>query len=185
MFVGVAFASHRSHRVDDSCSVNDTTYFTAAGPDTTMYIHRQADKAFNNCHVYTSTIGSTSDVVNSMSWYLPVSSAYDGDYYVYAFIPCENISGHWNTTDARYRRYRNGSSRGITELYQYNMKAGIDYCTNQGWSSFQKRITEINGPPSYDHFYGSQGGYMMLIDKSSDAGKYVSADMLDYTPRSH
>jgi hypothetical protein len=107
-------------------------------------------------------------LVNTASWYLPVSSTYDGDYYVDTWIECDS---HFAAQDARYRRYRDGTGAGITETYHLNQAPLCDVFS---------RITAINGPPTYDNFHGSNGGYMMIIDRSSYGGQNIGVDYLKY-----
>lgn len=182
---GTASASHNGWWYDDDCGTSGTDpYFVPAGPPEYWKVHTSALKAYNSCHMYTATISaSASSPVNTGNWYLPTNNSnYQGDYYVYALVPCETDSDHWSTNDQRYRRYRYGTNQGVTETYRFTVRLFISNCTT---SNAQKLITEINGPPNYDPF--GNFGYIQLIDKNDEigAGKHVGADRLDYSPRSH
>ena len=180
LMTGLAHA-HDLRRIDDACADGTSGLFTADGPSTTWYVHSGANKAYNNCHMYTSTIGATADVINYASYYLPVNSSQNGDYYLWAYVACEDVSNHWSTTDARYRRYRDGTSNPVTETYRISQKSIVANCSTTSTSTLLTATAST--PPTYDHWNASNGGYTMLIDKSSDSGKYVSADMLEYSPR--
>jgi hypothetical protein len=173
---GIALASHYSWRVDDDCGSGSSTYFYRGGPSAYWYTHTGANKAYNNCHVWTTTV--TSEVLNHASWYLPVQSNYSGDYTVWALIACENVSGHFDATDARYHRYRYGTSGGITETYHVNQRSIVNGCSTD---SLQTNVTNRGDGSGYDHF--GEGGYMKLVDRSDTGGENVSWDMIDYTPR--
>lgn len=174
---GVAYA-HNNSRIDDDCGAGGTAPFWAAGPASTWYVHSGAGKAYGNCHMYTSTIGPTADVINYAAYYLSPSSAQDGDYYLWAYIACENNTTHWSTTDARYRRYRRGTANGVTETYHISQGGIVAGCSTNSTTALLTATAST--PPTWDNWVAGEGGYSMLIDKSSDPGKYISADMLDY-----
>ncbi|MDQ4145319.1 MAG: hypothetical protein M3198_16575, partial [Actinomycetota bacterium] len=161
---------------DDDCGSGSATYFYRDGPAQYWYVHTSANKAYNNCHVWTTTV--TSEVVNSGYWYLPVSDSYTGDYRVWAYIACEKTSNHFGARDARYHRYRHGTTGGITETYHLNQKSTVDNCTTD---SVQKNITALGDGSGYDHF--AKGGYMRLVDRSFYCCENISWDMIDYSVR--
>jgi hypothetical protein len=174
---GIAVASHQSWRVDDGCSYSNTTYFYRDGPAQNWNIHSGALKAYQDCHVWTKTV--TTSLVNSAYWYKPVSVNYAGYYYVWLFIACEDVSGHFGARDARYRRYGYGTQSGVTELYHFNQKQASNCST----TSVSKNLTAQGDGSGYDHFAAE--GYIRMIDRSDYGGENLSADMLEYTPRQH
>lgn len=136
-------------------------------------MHSGANKAYNQCHVWTTTV--TTSVVNSGYWYKPLGSSYEGDYRIWAFIACEDVSNHFDARDARYHRYRDGTSGGITETYHINQRSLVSNCTT---SSMSTNVTAAGDGSGYDHFYSA--GYMRLVDRSDYSGENISWDMIDY-----
>lgn len=164
-----AQAGHGNWSVDDTCSVSEVgTYFRVGGPPTTVYVHQ--GKGINNCHLWVATQKSE-PWINFADWYLARDADHDGDYFVYAFIPCDS---HSTARSARYYRYRSGTDALITETYSVNQDPLCDTSA---------KVTDQGDGSGYDHFYGSRGGYMRGSDRNGATGYKISWDYLAYLVR--
>lgn len=166
-----ATASAHTWTVDDACSNADrgTTYFFLGGPLTYWKVHNGL--GVNNCHMWTTTIDETiSDPVNYAAYYLPTNTSYDHVYDFFAWFHGD-CDSHFRTRDARYRRYRDGTNGGVTEVYRVNQNTGSN-CT---------QAKDLTGSSDKDQWNGSLGGYTMLIDKSTDPpGTRLGADQVQW-----
>lgn len=80
-----------------------------------------------------------------------------------------DCDAHFKTRDARYRRYRDGTAGGVTEVYHQNQNVG----------SCSQSVDVTSGDP--DAWNGSNGGYATIIDKSFDpAGTKLGVDQVQW-----
>jgi hypothetical protein len=162
------------HDVDDACSQIENTFFSRYGPE--QYWHWITGNGYNNvCFIWTTTTNGTSSI-NYAEWYLPSfpenCSSYTGDYYVDTWIDSDS---HFGTRSALYRRWRNGHGGGITETYKVAQAAIADRFF---------RVTGVNSPPTYDHFYACNGGFMSLGDLTKETSlHYIGWDWMKFLPR--
>ena len=163
---GVAIASHQYWAVDDECSATDDPagpYFYIEGPTSDWFVHR--GEGFQGyCHIWTNP---SSTVQNKEYRYLPVSASYDGRYNVRIWNDCDS---HFRNTDVRYQRWANGTAGGVTEVWPFN----------QGGSPCDSVQHVGQG-----QFYGSNGGYVRLVDRSGDTARPIGVDHLRYVPVPH
>lgn len=154
-------SAHSTRYIDDSCSVPGGGLFYADGPAQYWYVKFYGPSP-GGCHLWTTTITNWQSPINTASWYLPISSGNNGNYITVAFVPCDE---HSETTDARYRRYRNGTGGGVTSTHSINQAAAcnVDPVVHQTL-----------------YYDGGQGGYLKMIDPSWNANVPVSADRLGY-----
>lgn len=154
-------------QVDDSCG-GSSAYFFPDGPSQNWHTH--VGGGFNGCHMWMSTVcGSTAcSIVNWANWYLPVDSAYNGNYGVFVWRACTSSDSHWTNDAVRYQRYAYGTGGGLTELYT------VDQHANRCNQSI--RVT------ASDFFQATSGGKMRMIDKSSDYPAPANADFLYWLP---
>ncbi len=168
--------AHLQHNVDDACASPDSTYFSRFGPE--QFWHWITGNGYNNgCFIWTTTTAGTSSV-NYAEWYLPsqpeICSGYVHDFYVDTWIDGDY---HFGTTSALYRRWRYGHGGGITETYKVSQAALADVF---------KRVTSVNGPPTYDHFDACKGGLMSLGDLTKETTQhYIGWDYMKYIPKPH
>jgi hypothetical protein len=113
------------------------------------------------CHYYTATVASGGNPQNTASYYLPISSAYNGYYHVRTFIPCDS---HSSATSGKWRAFPNGTAAGYVGINR--LISG--YCDS--WMNPDNRT-----------YYGSSGGYIQLTDNVG-AGYYLPADVTTYSP---
>ncbi len=109
--------------------------------------------------------GST--VQNWAAWYPPISTDYNGRYNVRIWNDCDP---HFRNHDVRYQRWANGTAGGVTEVWRFD----------QGGSPCDS-IQHVG----QGQFYGSNGGYVRLVDRSSDTTRPIGVDHLRYVPVPH
>jgi hypothetical protein len=158
-------ASAHYHYYDDTCDVLGDNYFWPGGPATDWFL--DTDDGIGSCLMWTGTTSLATN--NTASWYLPLSSNYDHNYYVKQYF--DNNSGKCTAANARYQRFATGTAGGIHETYRF------DESVLNGWYS----ITGSDGDPNnYDSFTGSAAGYMRMSDWTGNDTKRVCADAMEY-----
>lgn len=113
--------------------------------------------------------GNSGGGINFASYYLPLSSSYDGNYSVYPYIVC---TGH-AVGNAQYKRYPWGTNYNSYNHYlvQWN------YCNSGDFVATNKRFYQKASNPAYS-------GYVRMTDNagSGQGGATISADKLFYIP---
>jgi hypothetical protein len=143
--------------VSPSCSFNGNPYWFGGGP-ASDWLH-SSDPPNPGCHWYTHTSGGAAPE-NTAAFYLPISANFDHFYRVYEWIS----SLHTTTPSMKWRRYPHGTGGGFSSCTR-----GIS-----GYSNSYVNVTNFN-------FYGSDGGYIQMVDNYPSAGYWVTGDYLYYT----
>jgi hypothetical protein len=168
VLVGVApaLASHNYWAVDDSCGTGGSTYFYPGGPASGWQVH-SGNGYQGVCHMWTWPTCNSCNYEQHGNWYRPTTSAYTGTYNVRIWNDCDT---HFDNTAVKYRRYANGTGGGVSQTYVFNQGGSpCDTITHVGQGSF-------NGP---------NGGYVKLIDSSSNTTDEIGVDHLRYVPVAH
>lgn len=156
--LGPAAASHGNWLVDDQC-VYEHSYFYLGGPR--EYWRKYEGAGYNNCHFWTYRTINT--IVNDARWYLPVNSGRNGEYDLFAYIPCVGTA---TTKQAYYYHYRQGSAGGALG---HNTVSQWNYCNQWG----------LVGADWY--FWANLGGYERLVDRTFESDlTRVGADAYYY-----
>lgn len=156
---GASAQAQTAHLIDDSCSIPGGGYFYAEGPATYWMVHSYGP-AINGCYLSTGT--TLGGPINWGSYYLPISSAENGNYVVEVFVPCQLSN---RASNARYYRYRYGTGGGITSNHGLNQGA---ICN--GTAGIHAAL----------YYNADQGGYMKSVDKSPVANQNLSIDRLSF-----
>jgi hypothetical protein len=161
-----ALASHQYWAVDDSCGTGGSNYFFPNGPAAGWHVHSGGGYQ-GNCHMWTWPVCNSCAPEQRASWYLPTNSAHTGNYNVRIWNDCEN---HFDNTAVKYQRFANGTGGGVTQTYTFNQEGNpCDSIQHVGQGQF-------NGP---------NGGYMKLIDSSTNTTGEIGVDHLRYVPVAH
>ncbi|HEX5076790.1 MAG TPA: hypothetical protein VFW03_26520 [Gemmatimonadaceae bacterium] len=144
--VNTPFALAHNWTVDNECVWNDPApYFYMFGAQSSWTFHTTG----GNCHVDSKLIGGTT-VTAWAAWYLPVSTSYNHQYYVAAYIDC-NASTH-RAPYVYYRMHTAGSSQGYyTEFRDQRNYCGwmsLDHYTFTATLGGQVRVVNTTGCPS-------------------------------------
>jgi hypothetical protein len=145
--------------VDDSCSAPGTNFFYLGGPAQYWY----QEGSYPYCYFWTTTTTSSS-MINFANWYISPDSDPSGNYGFKTYIP----SGH-NTGKARYNRYRNGTSGGITSWVTMNQASFNNVYATVTSSAYL--CSNANTPCS---------GYWQFADNGGSPGQ-AAVDISVYT----
>jgi hypothetical protein len=169
--IGFLCEGPRDRSIDDDCrhyDNPDSLYFYQTGPAENWQLGHSA--GVGGCHMYVATVCvQTCAITNTASWYLPIAACC----YYRVSINIAN-DAHFNSDNVRYWRYEQGTQAGVYETYGVNQ---------QGADPGSKCVTcntQRPEDPFQDADRFQNGGYLKLVNESSDYPDYAGVDEMTY-----